>query len=762
MHIAILLVMITSSLVANMIIVNQDGSGDFVSIQTAIDSAVNNDTILVYPGNYYETLDFLGKSISLMSLAIATGDDSYIEQTVIDAGQIKSAVTIVGSETAYIGGFTITNGYSRDNVWGGDTMGGGLAVVDSGITIENNVITRNWAEWGGGISLADSDVILKGNIIFNNSASSGGGLDLVNYYMPSEPTITFCPYNKNSIYSNMAGWGNDIFTSKVITDIVLEYASVDEFDTYFYEQWSSELTLDVEEVVLQREESDLYVAPWGSDDNSGLSSSEPLQRISYALLKIKPDSLEQRTIHIAEGLYSPSVNGELLPLSLQPNIKLKALDGYNWTVDGDGLFTLIFNGIYNPGGPLLPLSGSLEISSAIFQNGTKHAYVELNSLAFLSKLTMKNVLIRDMQEYWGDPNLDDFYGLRISRIEEVDLSDIRIEGNLVSGGLYIKDVGNAIVDRADISRTTKLPGIRIGHSNYWFPEREEFTISNSKINNAVNTISWPGGVITGGISIVGPFGVDNPEDKISRIINCTIADNISRDAAVVVRNSVNANFYNTIVYGNNPNRLIMDGRHNEGYVSFSHCLFENGMNNVDVWGSMYNVSNENILSGDPLFVGDGEHPYQLSDGSPAINAGTMDIPDYEFPEYDLAGNARINGNSIDIGAYEYHETSAEPQSVSQTMNVQVRPNPVYLHKRQDSFYCTISFNLPISGDINVDIYNIKGQKVRTLLDTYMTSGMHNIRWDGMDNNGTKVSSGVYLYKISNSYDEKTGRVIILK
>ena len=54
----------------------------------------------------------------------------------------------------------------------------------------------------------------------------------------------------------------------------------------------------------------------------------------------------------------------------------------------------------------------------------------------------------------------------------------------------------------------------------------------------------------------------------------------------------------------------------------------------------------------------GNTPYQITDGPPCIDAGTLaNLPDFiESSEYDLAGNPRIVGDSIDMGAYEWNPT----------------------------------------------------------------------------------------------------------
>jgi len=61
---------------------------------------------------------------------------------------------------------------------------------------------------------------------------------------------------------------------------------------------------------------------------------------------------------------------------------------------------------------------------------------------------------------------------------------------------------------------------------------------------------------------------------------------------------------------------------------------------------------------------------------------------------------------------------------------------------------SISFNLPKTSKVTLKIYNLLGQEVRTLDDHVMEAGTHNISWDGKDNSGESVCSGVYFYRIN--------------
>ncbi len=75
---------------------------------------------------------------------------------------------------------------------------------------------------------------------------------------------------------------------------------------------------------------------------------------------------------------------------------------------------------------------------------------------------------------------------------------------------------------------------------------------------------------------------------------------------------------------------------------------------------------------------------------------------------------------------------------------------------------TISFYNEAKGHVNLAIYNLLGQKVKTLIDWEMASGPQDVLWDGTDNNGENVSSGIYFYRLSAGefYDIK--KMMLLK
>ncbi|MCK5050544.1 MAG: T9SS type A sorting domain-containing protein [Candidatus Cloacimonetes bacterium] len=149
----------------------------------------------------------------------------------------------------------------------------------------------------------------------------------------------------------------------------------------------------------------------------------------------------------------------------------------------------------------------------------------------------------------------------------------------------------------------------------------------------------------------------------------------------------------------------------------------------------------------------------LTENSPCINAGTLDLPTgIELPEFDLAGNPRIYGETIDMGAYEYQ---GDPQSNDE--NEIIIPEITQISNYPNPFNpsTTIKLDLAESGRVELAIYNIKGQKVKTLMDAYSSKGHFEIIWRGIDDNKRSVASGQYFIKLKVNGEEKTVRKCVL-
>ncbi|MBI5059681.1 T9SS type A sorting domain-containing protein [candidate division KSB1 bacterium] len=74
----------------------------------------------------------------------------------------------------------------------------------------------------------------------------------------------------------------------------------------------------------------------------------------------------------------------------------------------------------------------------------------------------------------------------------------------------------------------------------------------------------------------------------------------------------------------------------------------------------------------------------------------------------------------------------------------------------------IEFALPMEADVALEIFNIQGQLVRTLVDGRMGAGVHSLEWDGLSNGGTSVGAGVYLYRMVSGNFVQTRKMLLLK
>ena len=75
---------------------------------------------------------------------------------------------------------------------------------------------------------------------------------------------------------------------------------------------------------------------------------------------------------------------------------------------------------------------------------------------------------------------------------------------------------------------------------------------------------------------------------------------------------------------------------------------------------------------------------------------------------------------------------------------------------------SIRYDLRRDGHVVVRIYNVAGQEVRTLVDEQQLAGQRKVTWDGRDDYGRAVASGVYVYRIAAGDFVKSRKMILLK
>lgn len=74
----------------------------------------------------------------------------------------------------------------------------------------------------------------------------------------------------------------------------------------------------------------------------------------------------------------------------------------------------------------------------------------------------------------------------------------------------------------------------------------------------------------------------------------------------------------------------------------------------------------------------------------------------------------------------------------------------------------IAYDLPKSCYVQLTIYNVLGQKVKTIINQHQDAGCKMVYWNGKDDKGNKVASGVYFYKIETPHYFETRKMILMR
>jgi hypothetical protein len=158
---------------------------DFSTIQAALDSTADGDTVLVADGIYYTNLISPQHNFVLASYFIIDGDSFHIDSTILDGSQFTnpdsaSVFCISGGQdsTTVITGLTITGGKGTKRWFIGTYLwhGGGCFIYNASPILQHNHFLRDTTDHGGGIYLGkDANAIIRNNEFSENYAAHTGG-----------------------------------------------------------------------------------------------------------------------------------------------------------------------------------------------------------------------------------------------------------------------------------------------------------------------------------------------------------------------------------------------------------------------------------------------------------------------------------------------------------------------------------------------------------------------------------------------------------
>jgi hypothetical protein len=101
------------------------------------------------------------------------------------------------------------------------------------------------------------------------------------------------------------------------------------------------------------------------------------------------------------------------------------------------------------------------------------------------------------------------------------------------------------------------------------------------------------------------------------------------------------------------------------------------------------------------------------------------------------------------------QTNQSAQTSGETLSIRSYPNPFNPET-------TIEYNLKSSTQVSIIIYDVQGKQVRLLSNDHRQAGTHTIKWDGLNENGSQIPSGIYFIRISAGNETLNHRIVMMK
>ncbi len=162
------------------------------------------------------------------------------------------------------------------------------------------------------------------------------------------------------------------------------------------------------------------------------------------------------------------------------------------------------------------------------------------------------------------------------------------------------------------------------------------------------------------------------------------------------------------------------------------------------------------------------YPIQILAYSTPVEAGGGPLTFMLYTE--SKGTVSVSPATIHHGNNTANEQILEPERygfrvLTLKTNDQQTPSILALHSNYPNPFnpsTTINFSLPKTAPVKLVIYNIRGQKVKVLLNESLECGNHSIVWNGRDDGNRPVASGVYFARLEQSGVTKISKMMLMK
>jgi len=353
---------------------------------------------------------------------------------------------------------------------------------------------------------------------------------------------------------------------------------------------------------------------------------------------------------------------------------------------------------------------------------------------YSSSPSLENVTITDNSAG------DDGGGIFCVSYSSAILENVTITDNSANagGGIYCRDNSSpSLVNVAITGNSAVNAGGGICCFYY-----SSLILENVKITN--NSAGYGGGIDCNG---------SNPS-----LNNVTITNNLAGNSGggIFCQRSSNPILVNCIFWNNLPQEVEFLSIIGPNTITIAYSDIAGGEEGIVT----NNNGTVNWLEGNidaaPLFVDALVGNYHLTEDSPCIDTGIA------YFEYD--GDVLVDlsedeywGIAPDMGAYEYGMVATDEFIIESTQTDKNVESKIRNYPNPFNPETNIVFDISFGSNVLIEIYNIKGQKVTTLVNGPFEAGSHKVTW-----NAVGQSSGIYLLRFNTAETSEMKKLILLK
>jgi len=262
------------------------------------------------------------------------------------------------------------------------------------------------------------------------------------------------------------------------------------------------------------------------------------------------------------------------------------------------------------------------------------------------------------------------------------------------------------------------------------------------VANGVTDFSLSGSLVAGNTGNYVGGGVYLLSVAAATLTGNTIVENYSSGGGAGVNlQSTDAVLTANIVAFNDGSQSVANGINAGSSTPTFSCNDVFGNTTGDYGGVTDPTGSNGNISTDPLFCDAANGDYTLYDNSPCL-------PDASGG----CGQIGAFGQGCSQGTDVDDDTGETPRVFAVEPNY---PNPFNPET-------TIRFALPEAARTRVLVYDLAGRRVRTLVDRRLDAAVHTVRWDGRDDAGHDLPSGVYFYRVEAGEHRFTDRMALIR